>query len=163
MSYLDWCRAEPLCFELAKGVPAALVALIIGLVAAGIAWRQYQVARAKFKLDLFEKRYDIFFKTWGHLSSMINNGLGPTPLSDFDNEGPKAAFLFGSDIEAYMKEVSSNRIKLWTVAQATTANGGVLPPKHIAEHTALLEWFFQEGSEGVKKKFAPYLDFSNWT
>lgn len=46
-------------FELLKGVPAAFVALIVGLIAPGIAHRQYHIARAKLKLDLFDKRYAI--------------------------------------------------------------------------------------------------------
>ena len=41
--------------ELVKGLPAAFVTLVIGSIAAGIAYRQYRIARAKFKLDLFEK------------------------------------------------------------------------------------------------------------
>ena len=41
--------------ELVKGLPAAFVTLVIRSIAAGIAYRQYRIARAKFKLDLFEK------------------------------------------------------------------------------------------------------------
>jgi hypothetical protein len=93
----------------------------------------------------------------------VNSGPGLMALSDFDNDRPKAAFLFGPDIEAYMKEISNNRTKLWTIDRKTEANGNVLPPNEIAEHTALLSWFIQEAGEGVKLKFARYLDFSNWT
>jgi hypothetical protein len=148
---------------MAKGIPAAIVTLVIGVVAAGVALRQYQVARAKFKLDLFEKRYDIFFKTWEHLSSIVTSGPGPMALSAFDNERPKAAFLFGPDIETYMKDISSKRTTLWSMNLKSKSRGDVMHPDDIEDHTALLNWFVQEASEGAKKKFAPYLNFSNWT
>ena len=45
------------------GLKRVLVVTDPNLERAGIALRQYRVVRTKFKLDLFEKRYDIFFKT----------------------------------------------------------------------------------------------------
>jgi hypothetical protein len=61
--------------DLAKGLPAAVVTLVIGLIAAGIAYRQYRIARAKFKLDLFEKRHAVFLETWAFLSKFFRPGL----------------------------------------------------------------------------------------
>ena len=46
--------------EIAKGLLAAFVALVNGLIAAGIAWQRWRVARAKLKLDLFDRRLAIF-------------------------------------------------------------------------------------------------------
>ncbi len=37
--------------------------LIVGLIAANIAWQQKQIAHAKLKLDLFEKRIIFFSRT----------------------------------------------------------------------------------------------------
>jgi biopolymer transport protein ExbB/TolQ len=53
-----WC-------EIAKGIPAAFITLVIGCIAAGIAYRQYKVAHARFMLDLFEKRHGIYLHTGG--------------------------------------------------------------------------------------------------
>jgi hypothetical protein len=63
-----------ICFEMVKGLPAAFVALVIGAIAAGIAWRQYQVAKARLKLDLFDKRHPIYQQTWEILSEVVING-----------------------------------------------------------------------------------------
>lgn len=47
MSGSIWC-------EVAKGLPAGGVALVVGNVGGIIAYRQYRVAKAKLNLDLFE-------------------------------------------------------------------------------------------------------------
>ena len=155
------CGAGTLCFELMKGIPASFVALVIGGIAAWIALHQYRVARTKLKLDLFDKRYDIFIKTWGHLSKMSQEKPGPIALSDFDNERPQAGFLFGQDIESYLSEISSQRIKLWTIREKIKASSGKIPTE-TNEETDLLNWFLHEGQSGAKQRFAPYLDFSQW-
>lgn len=156
------CSSGTLCFELMKGIPAAFVALVIGAIAAWIVFHQYRVARAKLKLDLFDKRYDVFLKTWGHLSEMIQKGPGPLALSDFDNQRPKAGFLFGSDIEEYLVEISRRRTILWTIDARTKASGNVMPPDVINGHTEVTQWFVGEAQAGAKAKFSPYLDFSTW-
>ena len=53
-------ESSSIAFELLKGLPAAFVALVIGGVAAGVAWRQMRIAQAKLKLDLFDKRYRLY-------------------------------------------------------------------------------------------------------
>ena len=156
------CSAGTLCFELMKGIPASFVALVIGGIAAWIAFHQYRVARTKLKLDLFDKRYDIFIKTWGHLSEMVQKGVGPIALSDFDNERPRAGFLFGQDIESYLSEISSQRTKLWTINARIKATCGNIPLDIIKEDGDLSNWFLHEAQSGAKHRFAPYLDFSQW-
>src|ERR1700722_14950247 len=98
----DWSKVP---FELVKGLPAAFVTLIIGASAAGIAYRQYEVARAKLKLDLFEKRYAIFQQTWEILSGVVRNGTRAENYglaTPFNNFLPQAAFLFGEPIKRYL-------------------------------------------------------------
>lgn len=51
-------------------LPTAFVALVIGLVAAAIAAPQAQVASAKLKLDLFDKRLKVFGAVWASLKAL---------------------------------------------------------------------------------------------
>ncbi|UEP34910.1 hypothetical protein LL998_01015 [Burkholderia ambifaria] len=95
------CEAQTLCFELAKGVPAAVVALLVGVVGAFIAWRQYHVARAKLNLDLFEKRYELFNMVWAFASFVVQDGppsLQAPERIELKNLNPKIEFLFGDEI-----------------------------------------------------------------
>ena len=104
------CVSGSICFELIKGVPTALVAVVIGGIGAMIAYRQVVIAQAKLKLDLFDKRYAIFLETWKILSEVVRTGTRGTNYglgNPFSNFIPQARFLFGRDIEAYLNETVS--------------------------------------------------------
>jgi hypothetical protein len=148
-----------------KGVPTAVVALVIGLVAALIAYRQYRVAHAKLSLDLFDKRYAIFLAIWEILSETARRGVakGPTNLATpFNNYIPQAAFLFGSEIEEYLNTAVKNWADMWAIQKNTEDNRNVVQQSDIARRSELEKWFFQEASEGAKRRFGKYLNFEQW-
>ena len=137
--------------------------MTVGIVGGLIAHRQAAVAEAKLKLDLFEKRYPIFQETWEIMSEVAmkgarrkNYGLG-NPFSNFI---PRARFLFGTEVEAYL----STAVKKWTDLHAF--EGEREDPAAAAQNAEqvrqLKEWFFEQASMGLKKLFAPYLDFEKW-
>jgi hypothetical protein len=70
------CSPGSICFEMLKGVPAAVVTLIIGGIAGAVTWRQYKVAQAKLKLDLFERRFKIFQLTCNAASDTAREAPG---------------------------------------------------------------------------------------
>src|ERR1700730_2938705 len=107
------CVQGSICFEMMKGVPAAFVTLFIGAIAARITFNQFLVARAKLKLDLFEKRINVLHKTWDDVADGVVRGTITTTSTEEDeftsrfiHYRPDAAFLFGKDIDAYMEELS---------------------------------------------------------
>ena len=161
----DYCCAQgSICFELVKGLPTFFVTLIIGIIAAGIAYRQYAVAKAKLKLDLFERRYAIFHQTWEILSEVAKNGAREKNYgfgTPFNNFLPEAAFLFGKPIERYLKEAASRWAGLRAV-EAETDGAGIDRAANIAKASELQNWFFEQASTGAKAQFGPYLDFENW-
>ncbi|MCR4471067.1 hypothetical protein [Burkholderia sp. SCN-KJ] len=157
--------AQSVCFELMKGVPAAVVALLVGVVAGLIAWRQYRVARAKLNLDLFEKRYEAFQIVWAFASAVVQRGPLPFYSSDMTkmlNELPKIEFLFGKKLAAYVRVLNANHASLWAIDEAIKTNNGVMPQDKIQEHTNLMKWFADEAMEGVRVRFGEYLDFEEW-
>jgi hypothetical protein len=98
-----------------KGLPAAFVALVIGCIAARITYNQFRVAEAKLKLDLFERRYNIFHETWKTLSEVVGKGTREKNYgfgTPFNNYIPEAKFLFGADIETYLNTLASKWAKL---------------------------------------------------
>lgn len=159
---LEGCQQGGICFEMAKGAPAALVALVVGAIAAGIAFRQWQVARAKFKLDLFDKRYEIFHTVWGELSIMVQSGPIQPASSQLTNLIPLSQFLFGDDIRDYLHEIAKHAAELWAIKVSISANADIMPPDLAARHAELIDWFYKHASTECKLQFAPYLDFSNW-
>jgi len=161
------CGPNTLCFQVAEGIPAGIVALVVGIVGAVIAWRQYQTARAKLKLDLFDRRYGIFMATWSHLSSVVQNG--PEPKGDasqafeiiktFRNNVPQAGFLFGEDIERYLDEIHENQMEAWGLRMKY--DQGDLSQQEIVRKTELTNWFLNEARD-AKRRFRPYLDLRSW-
>ena len=162
---MSCCLSGSICFELIKGLPAAFVTLIIGVIAAAIAFRQYRVAKAKLKLDLFEKRYAIFQQVWAIFSEVVldggvkknNYGLA-TP---FNNFLPQAAFLFGKSIENYLAEA----VKKWTemgTAETYIEQQGADLQQWAEKRRVLSIWFEEQASRGLKRVFGPYLNFEEW-
>ena len=148
--------------ELVKGLPAAFVALVIGLIATWITYNQYKVARAKLNLDLFDKRHHIFQKAW----ELLSQASGPNSAKmrlDFTNLIPEASFIFGKNIETYMYEINKKLIEYNTL-NIKMQNNAIHPisdddKNRIAE---LADWFYNEASTGSRVVFSEYLDFSKW-
>ena len=165
-----WFDAGSLSFELVKGLPAVVVTLVIGGIAAYIAWRQFQVAaeqrrlaQAKLKLDLFQRRYEIFEHTWSMLSSMIQERPGQAKIEmDFDNARPRARFLFGPEVADYMAEISRRRIDQQIIMATTRQRGDVMRPEGIQRNLENSTFFFNEASSGARDLFGHYLNFSEW-
>jgi hypothetical protein len=161
---MDCCVQGSICFEWMKGLPAVLVALVFGAIAAGITWRQYKVAKAKLNLDLFERRYAIFHKVWEITTDTFSGGprsssFGHTGLSTpFNNFRPEASFLFGKDIEAYIDELIRN----WAQYRAVEGLNEEDARKNAESAMALQNYFYEQANGGVKERFAPFLDFANW-
>jgi hypothetical protein len=147
--------------DILKGLPAGVVALIV----AAISWRQYLVAKAKLKLDLFERRYAIFQQTWEILSEVVSHGTREKAYglaTPFNNFLPQARFLLGKKIAAYLDIASSNWAELHGLEGERTDIAGADLQNNIARTTELKGWFFKEASEGCKQQFDEYLDFERW-
>jgi hypothetical protein len=165
-----WLESGSLSFELVKGLPAALVALIIGAIAAWIAWHQLQVAReqkrvakAKFNFDLFHERYEVFEATWSVLSAMIQGAHDQAERdAAFHNIRPRARFLFGAEIADYMAEISWRMADQRTIDAVTRQRGDVMRPEDIERYAANSNFFADEASKGARDRFGQYLDFSEW-
>jgi hypothetical protein len=70
-----------------------------------IAWRQFQTARNKLKLDLFDKRYAVFEKITAFMASMIvDDNFKSTAIVKFLRDTNSARFLFedNKDITNYI-------------------------------------------------------------
>jgi hypothetical protein len=162
---------------------SAIGVVVIGACTVYVAWRQSETAKAQLKLDLFEKRYAIFEQTWKQLSEVVSNvGKGNLlPFPEFTNMLPQAGFLFCSEIQNYLNEISDKRSELTKLVMEIEAQSR---PKDIAgeekqpmkiktnqstpqeniigKRTKLSKWFFDEASKGCKERFGPWLDFQKW-
>jgi hypothetical protein len=132
-----WC-------EILKGIPAAIVALVIGCIAAAIAYRQYKVAHARFMLDLFEKRHEIYLHSAAFLTDLVlERRMEPREVAIFRGRTAAAPFIFKQEIADFLKEVSD---------QAVRAH---------QNRVAVAAWATEQ-LEGLQKRDMPYMDLSDW-
>ena len=83
-----------------------LLTPILAIVAGYVAWRQWKTAAYRVKLDLFDRRYRIYEEVRKLLKVAYPSGhieLGN--IEAFQAQTVEAKFLFGADIQAYLKEV----------------------------------------------------------
>ena len=148
--------------DLVKGLPAAIVALLVGAVAALIAYRQYRVAEAKLKLDLFERRLRIFDIIQDFSLKILDVNVDFNDLNEFTSGIGHSDFLFGDDVREYVKEFQQSAVLLHAIAMRTRGNGNVVVHYDIDTHSALSEWMLNQRLGGFRNAFMPYLGFEKW-
>jgi len=151
--------------DLIKGVPAAIVALLVGVIAATVAYRQYKVARTKLKLDLFDKRYAVFEEVWEILRDVVlYSGTRAKSTRGanrpFERLAPKVSFLFGPDVEKYF----STLLDAWEMLKRLElrCRHQPLTPEEVAQALELYRFFQNQASTGAKTIFGRYLSFDGW-
>jgi hypothetical protein len=100
----------PLWVEYVKALGAPIVALVAALIAGGIAYQQWRTARNKLKLDLFEKRLQVYNACVAILCELHMPGPADSKrLYELREEVASVAWLFDEKIRQYVQA-------LWTRA-----------------------------------------------
>lgn len=86
----------------------AVTTIVAGIVAY-VAWRQWQTAREKLVLDLFEKRWAIYEAAESAVRQVMRDGdvSGNTAIAEIAILRSKAMFLFGPEVEQYLGDVQA--------------------------------------------------------
>jgi hypothetical protein len=134
-------------------------ALVIGGVTLYIAYQQYITNKMKLRLEVYQKKFDIYDKIKSFMIMVINNT--PSDMQElltFQKETAEADFMFGDEIRCFIDEVFSKSIDLWRCLQ--------INPNHpeynkcVVQEVALKEWFIVE-LNNLKSRFKKYLDLEN--
>jgi len=170
------CSSPPSWLEVAKALSPAFVALVIGLIAAVIAWRQAQIASAKLKLDLFDKRLKVFDAVWALLAASHVKSEDDPSVAAFYEQLPKAAFLFDANVRDYVETVRTKLQQLRHAAASIRAHQDSRPVHANAAETQafgrelvrlmgamqdLQAWFLNQ-ADPCRDVFATHLNFGNW-
>lgn len=175
------CAQGSVCFELIKGVPTALVAFIIGLLGAYVAWKQKDIARqqkeiaeAKLKLDLFGRRYDMYLKVSSFIKDVASHGTHQYPelYDPFKDILAEADFLFGEDVFNFLIQVTCHFVTLQGGQIREEQPDFLVPERHEnnyedyyqawREVETAKEWFRLDGYKDLRNAFGPYLSFRQW-
>ena len=96
-------------FELSK----TLLTPLIAIVAAYIAWQQWQTNRKKLFLDLYDRRLRIYTEVKKILSTITRDAkISINELLIFYSSVSEADFLFGPEIPRYITEIYEHGVDL---------------------------------------------------
>jgi hypothetical protein len=82
----------------------SLVTAFIAAVVAVIAFLQWQTAREKVLLDLFDKRFTIYEEARAVVRRHITTGIDQRGAADFERAALRARFLFGPKVQAFLED-----------------------------------------------------------
>ena len=142
-----------------------LLTPIIGIIAVYIAFQQWRTNALKSKLDLFDRRFNVFLKVRRILSSVVPEGSAKEEeFLKFRSDVAEAYFVFGQEIEDYLDEIYRHGIGLATAHRLHRVPKEERPkdydPRKIADQMdAELAWLMNQ-LPVVKAKFKRYLDVS---
>lgn len=144
---------------------SALLTPVVAAIAVWIAYQQASTARAKLKLDLFERRIAVYNEVSACLGHIFRTG---DTSSDNDmrflEAMHEAKWLFGGDVRSYLQS------ELWPkMGELHCVSAYLDGMERSAERTAKIEaqaalklWFAQQSNEELDRVFGPYLSFDKW-
>lgn len=140
-----------------------VVATLITAIVAWTGYQQHQLARDKFKLDLFEKRFGIYKGVQRFLTHILQEaGFELDKLFEFRKDTQDAIFLFGDEIPKYLRSIDHKALDMRTKAkQYENMPAGEKRSRLCEEESKLLEELTGE-LPLLKDVFAPYLKFDKW-
>ena len=141
-----------------------IASLTIAASVAMIGFLQYKLASAKFKLELFDRRYAIYKATQKYLSIVLRDAhVEYSESITFLSETQDALFLFGPDVAKYLDALYKRGIELCSTAhQFEPLPVGPERSRIVEKNAALLRALMDE-LDRLKKVFEPYLTFKEWS
>ncbi|MFZ5531620.1 MAG: hypothetical protein ACOY4U_11310 [Pseudomonadota bacterium] len=131
---------------------SALLPFVLSVIAAYIAFAQWRVNKNKLKLDLFEKRFQVFTAAKDFIAHCLTNGYRPTQEAkhEFLQRTKGAEFLFNKKVKELVDEIWSKSVELegYSYDQNTA--------EHAKERHACATWLSNK-LNSINKDFAPFM------
>jgi len=140
----------------------SIVTLFLSLAVVIIAALQWQVARNKLRLDLFDRRYKAYDATRKFLAGILRAAtFTDSQLFEFNACTSDTEFLFGRDVVDYLAQIRKCTLDMRLhVKEYEPMPVGDERSRHVkAQHDELL-WLTNQLT-AMTQIFAPYLGFSH--
>jgi len=126
-----------------------LVTAFIAAIVAVIAFLQWQTAREKVLLDLFDKRFEVY----AELRAAVAQRHDQTSSSDFARAASRAQFLFGPEVQTLLEQIQKDlhleAVQRSLLSQPISEDRKETVDAALADRTNRLNRFFQEFDELV--------------
>lgn len=142
------------------------ISIIATLVAAIVAWTGYQqhlLAKEKFKLCLFEKRFAVYKGVQAFLTHiLIEAKVDMDKLFEFRRDTQDEMFLFDDAISTYIKGIDHKALDLHTIVETYRPLTKGNERTRLCKQEAQLLRELTGELPNLKDVFAPYLKFKKW-
>ncbi len=143
-----------------------LLTPFIACIAVYIAYQQHKTARYRLRLDLYNKRFNVFNSTKSLLGKIVRSGdVTNEELLDFLGSTDEAIFLFKQDISDYLEGLYQKGLTLQRLEKSIHSSD--FSKIEVKEQEKILDkrgeifsWFIKQ-FEVCQQKFGEYLNFEN--
>ena len=132
---------------------------IIAVTTVSIIVLQYKLAKQRWRLDLFDKRFEVYWHTKNFISYVDANArVHSDQVQEFHTKSRDCDFLFSEDVQDYLDELFKQGIKL----QSNTTRMDEMDrstqdwQRECDTNEEILEWFAKQ-HDIAKEKFGGYL------
>ena len=141
---------------------AGFLTPMIAVLAVWIAWQQHRTNRDKLRLNLYDKRFDVFRALMELLAFIVREGnITLEKIYEFRANTNESSFLFDKDISEYLETVRQKAVKFYNLEQKLHHSDlpvGEERDKAAKDDSELLRWFFDQFKVS-ESKFGKYLSF----
>jgi hypothetical protein len=135
-------------------------AIVLALVLAYVAYQQMVINRDKLRLDLYNKRFDVYTATLKFYQELIADGISSGTHKSFIEQKEASKFLFSQDISIYqlLDELHEKSFKVKAYKENKELKHS--PELHVElakESNDVVTWSDSAIKE-LSKKLEPYLN-----
>lgn len=138
---------------------SGLLTPVIAVVTASILILQYLLAKRRWRLDLYDRRYPVYLASMEFLSLIMQNAnVSREELVKFLRNCKDKEFLFGNDVKEHLEKLYNKGVDLMRHTSLTEA-GNMEKEKRlkwIDEEMNLIAWFGNQ-FDVSKRIFGAYL------
>lgn len=137
----------------------ALFTPVVAVLGAAIAYRQWQLAQNKLKLDLFDRRFKVYEAARNLLASIMRTGsVEDQELSKYFLATREAKWLFGPEVAEYLdKPLFKKASELLVLAdELEGVPVGEIRTKNVQSQREIKDWLLAQ-HDILDRCFSPYL------
>jgi hypothetical protein len=124
-----------------------IATLVVALLVALIAWREWIVNRTRLRVELFDRRYKVYERLTGFLADVLINGR-VAPNSDIEllRDTKQAHFLFGGDpvVKDVITSIYKKAVALHALEAELPALSGQERTDNLEAQREIKEYFSQQ-------------------
>jgi len=150
------CAADPHWTAYVSALGTPIVAVVAAVLAGYFAYRQWQTARHRLRLDLFDRRFAVYHSAREFLASIVTGGVDETELFKFGTTSRDAKWLLNAAVAEYLEELRHKAIDQQVRDQEREMSSGAARNRNIQESSEFRHWLNKQ-YDVLDEKFTPFL------